>query len=333
MDRIGDLSQTFMTRRQNVALKTDLNRLTAELSSGQISDVSASEKGDLGRAGYLETTLSRLSALTQTANETKSLLEATQIALERVTSQTGGVAREVLQVPAPRSAADIMQLSDIAYDAFTATVSALNSSVAGTSLFAGDNVSGAALVDADVILADLTSAVAGAASAADLKAGIDAWFKDAGGGFEATAYLGSTDPRAPVVLEGEDQVKASVLASDPALRETLAGLAMAVLSSTHGGFADPAEQNSAVTLAVDSLLTAERGMIGLQEKVGREEFKLETIAVRIAAEDTALQISRTELLEADPFATASALDEMQIQLELHYTLTARLSRLSLSQYI
>ncbi len=333
MDRIGDLSQAFMTRRQNADLKMSLNRLTNELASGRVSDLSARVKGDLAGIGHLESNLSRLSADMQVAKETASLLNFTQQSLGRVTSESGRIARDVLEIPAPRSANNIADLSEAARQAFSTVVSALNGSLSGKSVFSGDNVTAPALADADTVLADISIAVAGSTTPADLKTEIDNWFNDPAGGFETTAYLGSPVPRSPVSLSSGDEVDASVLANNAAIKNVLAGLAFMSMASSYAGFADPAARDEVVALAADDLLTAERGMIDLQEKVGREEFKLEQISVRMTSETASLRIARTEMLEADPFETASALDQVQTQLELHYTLTARVSRLSLAQYI
>jgi len=38
-------------------------------------------------------------------------------------------------------------------------------------------------------------------------------------------------------------------------------------------------------------------------------------------------------VNADPFETASTLQAVQLQLETHYAMTARLSRLSLAEYL
>ena len=56
-------------------------------------------------------------------------------------------------------------------------------------------------------------------------------------------------------------------------------------------------------------------------------------AIRNAAEASALQIARNGLVAADPYDTATAIQAVQTQIETLYTLTARLSRLSLTDYL
>ncbi len=46
-----------------------------------------------------------------------------------------------------------------------------------------------------------------------------------------------------------------------------------------------------------------------------------------------MEIARTELIGADPYDTATEMEAVQGQLETLYTVTARLSRLSLADFL
>ena len=63
------------------------------------------------------------------------------------------------------------------------------------------------------------------------------------------------------------------------------------------------------------------------------EARVEDAAARLSARGTALEIARNDMSAADPYETATKLQNVQLQLETHYTLTARLSRLSLTEYL
>ena len=56
-------------------------------------------------------------------------------------------------------------------------------------------------------------------------------------------------------------------------------------------------------------------------------------SARNGAETSALEIARTDILAIDPYRTATELQSTETRLETLYTLTARLSRLSLSEYL
>jgi len=59
---IGDLAQTFQSRRYNVQIKSDLARLAQELASGQKSDLSTAVAGDFSPIAGLERDLKANSA-------------------------------------------------------------------------------------------------------------------------------------------------------------------------------------------------------------------------------------------------------------------------------
>ena len=55
--------------------------------------------------------------------------------------------------------------------------------------------------------------------------------------------------------------------------------------------------------------------------------------MRNGAETTSLQIARNGITAVDPYETASRLEATRQQLETLYTLTARISRLSLVDFL
>ena len=63
MISLGDLAKTYMLRRQNTDLKTDLQRLTAELTTGQANDIGRQVGGDYAQLAGIDAALARLSTL------------------------------------------------------------------------------------------------------------------------------------------------------------------------------------------------------------------------------------------------------------------------------
>jgi flagellar hook-associated protein 3 FlgL len=47
----------------------------------------------------------------------------------------------------------------------------------------------------------------------------------------------------------------------------------------------------------------------------------------------ALEMARNDMLGADPYATATALQDTQTRMEMLYLMTARLARLNLAEYL
>ncbi len=74
-------------------------------------------------------------------------------------------------------------------------------------------------------------------------------------------------------------------------------------------------------------------LIEMRAHVGSVEAHVEQASARNAAETSALEIARSDMISADPYDTASALEAVTTQMETLYTLTARLSRLNFADYM
>jgi len=147
------------------------------------------------------------------------------------------------------------------------------------------------------------------------------------------AYQG--DPTGTLTrTSGESQtVEIGVKADNDALRETMLNLAIGSLAGDNTLSLSLEERQSLQQKAGIDLLANATSIAGLQAQLGYAQGRVEQGAVRAIAQETSLSISRNDLALADPFETATRLEQVQLQLETHYTLTARLSRLSLTEYL
>ncbi|MDZ4136546.1 MAG: flagellin, partial [Paracoccaceae bacterium] len=210
-------------------------------------------------------------------------------------------------------------------------ISALNTRVGDRSLFAGQGTEGPAVADAQTILASLDIAIAGAQSADDVQIAVSDWF-DSPTGYAAAAYLGST-ALAPLSIAQGEAVTIDFTAADPEIRDTLKGLAMAALLDRGALNGSPAARADLARLAGESLLTSQTGRADMAARLGIAEGQIEAAKIRNGAETSALQIARNGIISADPFEAAAKLETTQTQLETLFALTARLSRLSLVDFL
>jgi flagellar hook-associated protein 3 FlgL len=81
------------------------------------------------------------------------------------------------------------------------------------------------------------------------------------------------------------------------------------------------------------LQSAASGVAQLQSRIGFAEQSVERASVENTAQIAVLTIQRNDSVGVDPFEAATALQSLQIQLETHYAMTARLSSLSLVEYL
>lgn len=331
---IGDLSQTFQLRRDSARLKADLQRLTQELASGRESDLRTRFQGDLRPLASLERDLSRNDAFRLATQEAGLFLTAAQTGLESVQTASEDLLSSLLISPSLASSSQIDALAAQAGQSFASAVRSLNEQVAGRSIFAGIETTGPALSDPEPILADLAAdvAAAGAATAAEVEAVLDIWFAP-GGDFDTVAFAGSTSPLAPFRVSPEDEVAFGVTAADPALRDVLKGIAMAALMDRGVLSGDPDERGRLAARAGEVILAAKDDLVGLRGRVGSAEQAADSVSVKLAAQRSALEIARNGLVEADPFQAATDLAAVEAQLQTLYAVTARLSGLTLSNFL
>lgn len=329
---LGDMAQSFLLRSQNARLKAGLQHHGQELSTGRVQDVGRHLAGDFGPLAGLGRSLARLDAFKIATTETGLLGTAMQSALAAIGDQASTLAPTLLATAQGGLPAHFDAIGAEARSRFGTALSRLNTQVGDRSLFAGIKTGGPAVADAATILAELKTAAAGALTAADVAQAVSDWF-DAPGGFGTIGYLGSPDPLDPVIIGEGETAELDITAADPAVRETLKGLAMAALLGEGVLAGNPAARGALATRAGEQLIGAQTDWTALQARLGLAQENIASAETRNNAESAALQIARADLLAADPYEAATALQATQTQLETLYAITARLSRLHLTEYL
>jgi flagellar hook-associated protein 3 FlgL len=214
---------------------------------------------------------------------------------------------------------------------FGAALSALNSRHAGRYVFSGVAADQPAMAQADVILDALVAAVSLETTAAGVASVVDAWFAP-GGGFDSVAYGGGT-AAAPVMVAPGKSVSLNTTAEDPSIRDVLKGMGLAALVERPPLQGAPDQQLEIALLAGEVLIAGSDNMIEASARLGLAEEQIEDARTEMAAETTATSIALNDRVKADPFDFATDLQQIETQLELLYTLTARTSRLKLTDFL
>lgn len=327
----GDMALAVQQRRDMAALKTETRRLTQELLSGRVSDIARTLRGNLASLAGIELTIARANGFRAATDEAALVVQGMQMVLERIDSSASEMVAPWLMASQSGSAMLLDTTGREAAAQFASAARALNTQLGGRTLFAGVQSDGPAMADPETILDALAAAAAGATSAADVEATIRAWF-DAPGGFAAQAYLGG-EALAAMPVSPDDRVDMGVTAADPALRDTLAGLAMAAMLDRGLPPGPLSERADLARRAGEALLQGSEARLNLAARIGAAEARIASAAQRNASEAMALGIARDGLLEADGLETASRLEAAQTRLETLFAVTARLSRLSLVDYL
>lgn len=326
---LADMAQNFALRRHNASLQADVQRLSTEAVTGLASDTGRRVGGNYTELSAITGSLARLQAQGVAMTLAKTLVSGTQDALDTMGKAVGSLATEMSDPTLTGNPSSVAALGASSLQAFESVVGTLNARAGGQSLFAGTAVDDPALADAATILSAVQQAAAGATTAQDAVAAVDRWFAE---DFATVAYQGGGD-RAVFAVGDNDRVKAMTTATDPALVETLKGLALGALL-TRGALAGSENERQALAQSAGTtLLGANDARTTLAARVGAGEARLEAVQTRATAQLSTLEMARTNLLSVDSYETAVRLEATQTQIETLYSVTARLSRMSLTDFL
>ncbi|MFK7871347.1 MAG: flagellar hook protein [Roseobacter sp.] len=329
---LGDLAQSFMLQKRSVLLRTDLSRLTDELSSGRVSDIKEVLAGNHNYLSGLENSIEVLKGYTIATEEAAILTASMQTSLERVQDVSGKLALDFLLIgggPIGVVAASPVENARMQLDSVLNT---LNDDVAGRSLFAGTATNQAPLPDAETLKNLVLTEIAGQTTPKDIVAAARAWFSDPAG-FDAVAYMGSNTPLAPFALSETENLQIDVRANEDSIKEALMNMTVAALADdTALGLSVP-EQAELFGIVGINLQANQDQLIDLRARVGFTEERIELISTRNSFEESSSEFARNQLLAADPFETATELENVQFYLQSLYSVTVRNSQLSLVNFL
>ncbi|VDC21870.1 flagellin [Pseudogemmobacter humi] len=330
MDRIS--SNPFLTPalvRQGADLRAKLQATTQEMATGKQADTGATLRGDFGRLAATDHALARISGYTAATSELTLTASAMQSALAMISQAAEQLGSNLLSTASGLSAPQLAAVTSSGMRDFETVIAALNTRVSERPVFGGVNSAVAPLPDAQSILGALETAIAGVATPEDISAAVDSWF--AGAGYEAL-YTGGAPVGGIAVAAGET-ASLPFTALDPAIRETLAGFAKVALLDRGLLAGDHAARAAFALGAGVDLQSSSDARAVLAGRIGTTEEQLSRAQARNSAEKSALTLARTALIEADPYEATVRLEDLESRLDAFYTITARLSRLSLTEYL
>ncbi|NVK45727.1 MAG: hypothetical protein HWE33_05420 [Rhodobacteraceae bacterium] len=329
----GDRAATLRNMRFTTQTKQDLDRYNYEVASGKKQDLSGAVSGDFSPLASIERSLRTLGSYDIAIQEADLFATALQSSFGSISSHVEDLSSSLLTASTNADATSVTVAAKDARTRFDAVVSTLNARIGDRSLLSGAATGQTALMTADDMMSELVTAVSGALTAADVETIVDDWFMSGGGGYETTAYQGSANSLSPFSLGENEKVKLDITAEDMSIRETLKGLALASLIDEGVFDGEVGTQASLLRSAGETLMGAQAGLADLQAQVGSIEARIEEANLSNKAMTYSYETAKSEIISADPYESASMLTQTETQLQLIYTLTARMSQLSLADYI
>ncbi|MEO8529660.1 MAG: hypothetical protein ABI459_00405 [Deltaproteobacteria bacterium] len=330
---VSDLARQLSLGNAATRIKSDTNRLTLELASGKTVQQGALSSRDMSTITALNRSLRLLNSLKSTIGETGIFLNTQQNVMDNMQTQADTAAAGFLTAGSARHPAQLSALSNDAHNRFESIVAALNSRAGDKSVFSGSATDKPALIAGADILTALKTEIAGETSSTGIVDKITDWFMAPGGGFETLAYQGNAAPAGPFPLGlGETTTPDSTAASDP-IRKTLMGFAIAAMIG-QAPLADTTDTNAELaTAAAETLFSNGSALTDMRASIGIQQARVDESTVRTASESLTTEQALSTLTSADPYRVATELQDAISRMETLNTLTARIARLSLTEFL
>lgn len=328
----GEMSRHLMLGRQSAHLKDSLATLSKEMTSGVVADRAKHLRGNLVMLSHIERTYEQAATRKAVAQGAGQIFSNQQSVINTITTRSSELNAELLMIDIVTGDAPRARAVAATKALFADTVQLLNTTMAGRSLFAGQAGDSPALAPSETILSALLADLPSDLDPVALSAHVDGWFAQ-GGGFDSSGYLGGSPISASLALGHATHVGFDITAEAMPLRQTLAGLAKGALLARGVFDSNPGQQAALLHAASRTLAVASVGLVNLSAQIGIEEEKAARAVARAEAEQTVMSIARAEMISVDPYDSATRLEHSMSQLDLLYALTARLSRLRLSEYL
>ena len=308
-------------------------QLSQELTTGVTSDVRSTLRNDLTHQMDWEHRLLANSVQDKTLSEALVKIQAKQSVLGSINDTIVSFANSVETTGIGSAVASTNVLSKNAKTLLEQVVSQLNTRAAGQTLFAGTDTDLVSMASVEDTMTSVKASIGPVATVDDVVQGVKDWMNDPVAGYQAIAYLGSTDDPSPIRLTSNRTISETSKADHEALQAVVENLILATLSSDETFAPSEIIQVDLLQTSSNGLRSADASLIELRASLGFVEAELERQKVKTSAETSTLEQLRANVLGIDEYEVASKLQETELQLEKIYAMTARSARMSLLEYL
>lgn len=334
-DAISQLQRELITRQR-------------ELASGKIDDIGLARGGTVRRNLELDRTLSDITSFKDLNAVTGARLSGTQNALKAITANANAMVNAMITARDAPSAGAILREKGLA--AASDLARALNTEVAGVFVFGGEN--GAAPP-----VADIAAPGPGAAAKASLEAAFTTFFGFAPDDPSAASITGAEikafyDGPLTALFDASGWKAGWSNASDSALSVGIAPnqFTQGGSSANQRGFSELMKAYSAAGVfggvalndgargaladsVRDTIVAVRADVAAVQSQVGFSEERVASANASLADMELIAARAKGDIENADPFETATRINAIITGIEASYALTARLQKLSLTNYL
>lgn len=304
-----------------------------EAVTGRFQDVTSVRGGNVNEIMELEKSIADLNnyAVSISLSESRAAIMQTNLGIAADIAQNSADTSILVLQNETEISAEVF--SDRALDDLNALVTSFNANFAGRALFAGDDAGSVSLADAETIYTASVAILDAAPTAAAGYANLENEFFGAGGLFETTFYLGG-DGSAPLTeISPGQRVDYGVKADEGAVRNALFNTVILAASFDRTNAVPDDQRKAMLELGSNGIRGTIAELIDVRSRLGTAEARIADVKARNIAAEAAFGLRFNELAGADSFEAALTLTELDTQLQTAYQTTARLSNLSLANYI
>ncbi len=327
------LASAMKLTEQTALTKFALEVASNELSSGMKDNLVDATAGDLGKLFAIDRTISTLRSEADAIQLAEGKSTLTQTALGNIHKNLADFGPQLLSAVERGDEHSSRLIASDARYALGAVVASLNVRYGRHSVFAGAALDRQAIAPAEVIISDISAVVAGAADSTAALAAIDDYFYSPTGGFETSVFLGAALDSPPFRNQNGELIEYAQRADSFELRKAIRALTVAAVASDAPNFVGTPDQLDLLREAGSSAIDAAGGIVTLRETLGFAEGRIEIAEARNRSMSGVFELERSSIISADPYEAATKFEALQVQLQTIYTITARLSNLSLTNFL
>ena len=336
---ISTLSLLGTPRSGAMRMQTELVRLTSEITTARFADIGLELGAETGMSAKLHIDTSALTAIADSNATAAARLSATKAALESVATDADAFLEQLILSRDGGTWPDAQASAGLA--TFTG---ALNTAAGGVYLFGGINSAVKPIADFDsgpraaveaaflarfgVAIGDPATADIDAAEMADF---LDTDFATLFADPEWTTWSSASDQPIRSRISPGETVDTSVSANQTAMRK----LAMVyTMTAGLGAGALGAEARQAVADKAIALLgEATADLTALRSSVDVVGQRVSSATDRVELQRNLIESRIASLEGVDPAEAKTRLDALTTQIEMSYSLTAQLLKLSILNYV
>jgi flagellar hook-associated protein 3 FlgL len=333
-------------RQSVVRLQSELRDRTEELSTGKHSDIGIVLGNRASRLVSLRVQHSALQSMSDANDIIASRLDTTQNKLESIQSTAEDLLNSLLVSSTSNSDATTIRLAG--EDGLSTMISELNASLGGDYLFAGTNTATKPITDyygvgstskqaLDAAFATTfgfaqssssVSSIGGTAMQAFLDTQFASLFDDPAW---RNDWSSASDQELIDRISPTSTHQTSVSANDTVFRQLAGAFTMLADLGTENLGADAYEV--VTEQAGDLLRSAISGLTDMRADIGLVQSDIEDANTQMSLQMDLFTTQVGNLENVDSYEVTTRLNELETQLEIAYSLTARLQDMSLARYL